>query len=139
MTIIVLPIFLFLIIYFFEKLYFAGRVIYVLTPYLIAKIMDTVKERFSVLLKPSYPNMTTTNGYDVIKYVCDGKEYKHCIITANRFNDIILIMNDDGVDITRQVLPYLGPDKNVSTVVPQLWNTKSLTFEMVNGTTVTIR
>jgi hypothetical protein len=138
MPLFILPIFLFLVIYFFEKIYFAGRVIYVLTPYLIAKCLELIRERFSKLTKPSLPHVVNVNGYEVIQYMYNGKEYRHCVSTKYNQRDIILIMNDDGVDITNQVLPYLGPDKNITTVVPQLWNTRRLTFELVDGTTKTI-
>ena len=75
------------------------------------------------------------NKYE-LKYVINGKLYKKIIIPERGPLPIICITNENNVDVTEYILPYIGPNNNFhnENFNPNFFDYKILKFEMSNGT-----
>lgn len=74
------------------------------------------------------------NRYE-LKYVINGKLYKK-IIKPNRGPiPVISVINENGYDVTEEILPYMGPNNDFHNekFTPKFFGYDKLTFEMLNG------
>ena len=74
------------------------------------------------------------NKYEV-SYIINGKFYKMVTTTARGPIPVIQIMNEDNIDVTEYIIPYMGPnnDWHNRKYFPDFFNYKSLIFELSNG------
>lgn len=74
------------------------------------------------------------NKYEV-SYVINGKLYKMVTSTARGPVPILQILNEDNIDVTEYIIPYMGPnnDWHNKKYFPDFFNYKSLIFELSNG------
>jgi len=70
-----------------------------------------------------------------VSYVINGKLYKFHTSTHRGPVPILQIINNDDIDVTKLVLPYMGPQFKGHGIIPtpHLLGYSSLTFEMSNG------
>lgn len=78
------------------------------------------------------------NTYE-ISYVIDGKLFKMIVISKRGPTPILQISDDKQNDVTEQILPYMGPqyDWHNTHFSPEFFGTKSLIFELLDGTEYT--
>jgi hypothetical protein len=74
------------------------------------------------------------NTYTV-SYVINGKLYKTVIIPKRGPLPVLSVENENNLDVTHEVLPYLGPhnDWNNHHYTPEFFKHKKLKFELLNG------
>jgi len=74
------------------------------------------------------------NKYEV-SYVINGKIYKMVTTTARGPIPVIQILNEDNIDVTEHIAPYMGPnnDWHNRKYFPNFFNYKLLIFEMSDG------
>ena len=65
-----------------------------------------------------------------LSYVINNKLYKNIITIKRGPQPILQIINDENIDVTEQVLPYLGPcyDWHKNDITPKILGYKNLTF-----------
>jgi hypothetical protein len=70
-----------------------------------------------------------------ISYVIEGKLYKFVTKIKRGPTPILQIINNQENDVTRQVLPYLGPTYNCNThdLTPSFFGYETLFFELGDG------
>lgn len=75
------------------------------------------------------------NSYE-ISYVINGKMYKMIVTPLRGPAPILQISNENQVDLTDEILPYLGPNYNWHhrQFYPHFFNSKTLIFELSDGT-----
>jgi hypothetical protein len=78
------------------------------------------------------------NTYE-ITYLINGKTYKILVTPYKGPEPILQISNDKQIDITSDVLQYLGPkfDWHGNKFSPEFFNSSTLTFELCNGVEIT--
>ena len=71
-----------------------------------------------------------------LTYVINGKMYKMIVIPKRGPAPVLQISNNEEIDVTDQVLPYMGPryDWHGTRLAPQFFGHQSLTFELGDGT-----
>ena len=76
------------------------------------------------------------NKYE-LTYIINGKLYKKIIMPERGPIPVISIINENGCDVTDQILPYMGPNNNFhnENFFPTFFGHKKLIFEMSNGDT----
>ena len=74
------------------------------------------------------------NKYE-LKYIINGKLYKKIIIPERGPIPVISVINENGLDVTEEILPYMGPNNNFHNekFCPTFFGHKKLMFEMSNG------
>jgi hypothetical protein len=74
------------------------------------------------------------NKYE-LTYIINGKLYKKIIMPERGPIPVISIINENGCDVTDQILPYMGPNNNFhnENFYPTFFGHKKLIFEMSNG------
>jgi len=70
-----------------------------------------------------------------VSYVCNGRLYKMVVTPQRGPNPIVKITDENGLDVTARILPYLGPrrDWHHSHLTPHFFGCKELTFEFLVG------
>lgn len=70
-----------------------------------------------------------------ISYVIHGHLYKMIAVPKRGPNNYVLITNEDGVDVSDTIVPYMGPryDFHRHPFTPRFFGYKSLVFHSVNG------
>lgn len=70
-----------------------------------------------------------------ISYVIHGHLYKMVVIPKRGPNEYVLITDDNGIDISDIIVPYMGPryDFHRHPFTPKFFKFKALTFHSVNG------
>lgn len=78
------------------------------------------------------------NVYEV-SYLINGKVYKMVVTPIRGPSPVLQISNDSYIDVTDIVIPYLGPryDWHNITLSPKFFGYKSLTFELLDGSSKT--
>ena len=73
---------------------------------------------------------------DEITYVVKGRMYKMIAKPTPGPIPVLQIIDDEMNDVTDRVLPYMGPtyDWHGNKLSPDFFGTKTLTFELYNGT-----
>jgi len=79
------------------------------------------------------------NKKSELTYVINGRIYKMIIIRKRGPSPILQISNNFEIDVTDQILPYMGPqyDWHGNKFTPEFFGYSSLTFELGNGTEYT--
>ncbi len=79
-----------------------------------------------------------SNTYE-ITYVISGKIYKLVVTPIKGPKNVLQVIDDNNEDITRQIVPYLGPaeDWHSSKFKPSFFNRKSLTFNLSSSDDIT--
>ena len=74
------------------------------------------------------------NKYE-LKYVINGKLYKKIIKPDRGPIPVISVINENGCDVTEEILPYMGPNNNFHNekFSPKFFGYNKLIFEMLNG------
>lgn len=72
-----------------------------------------------------------------VTYTINGKLYKMLVKQTKGPNPFVKISNEMNIDITKDILPYIGPQYNFhgSNLTPKSLHCKSLTFTLNNGKT----
>jgi hypothetical protein len=75
------------------------------------------------------------NSYE-LSYIVHGKLYKMIIKPIRGPVPILCVTNENNVDITDEILPYLGPnnDWHGKKYYPDFFKYKTLNIELLNGT-----
>jgi hypothetical protein len=70
-----------------------------------------------------------------VSYVIHGHLYKMIVIPKRGPNNYVLITNEDGVDVSSTIVPYMGSryDFHRHPFTPRFFGYKSLVFHNVNG------
>ena len=77
------------------------------------------------------------NTYE-LEYTIGNSNYV-LIVNSKKKCDILQITNDEDIDITDEILPYIGPslDWHGKMISPSYFNLNSITFELSNGKSIT--
>jgi len=77
------------------------------------------------------------NTYE-LEYTIGNSNYV-LIVNSKKKCDILQITNDEDLDITDEILPYIGPslDWHGKMISPSYFNLNSITFELSNGKSIT--
>lgn len=71
----------------------------------------------------------------VLTYVADGRIYK--MVSARRKGPplVLLVLDENGDDVSDRVIPFLGPERNwhKNSFTPEFWGKKKLVFELSDG------
>jgi hypothetical protein len=80
------------------------------------------------------------NIYEM-RYVVNGRLYKMVVIPKRGPTPVLQISNDEDIDVTSQILPYMGPqyDWHNNKLTPKFFNYKTLTFQLSDGTEYTVK
>jgi hypothetical protein len=70
-----------------------------------------------------------------VSYVIHGHLYKMIVIPKRGPNDYVLITDENKIDVSDIIIPYMGPryDFHRHPFTPKFFKTKTLTFHNVNG------
>ena len=75
------------------------------------------------------------NTYE-ITYIINGNTYKMIVTPLKGPSPVLQIIDHNLNDVTDEILPYLGPERNWhgKSISLDFFNKESLTFEMADGT-----
>lgn len=75
------------------------------------------------------------NKTAIVSYVLNGKLYRFVAKQKKGPSEIILVSDEDGEDVSDDVLPFYGPNRdwNGQELSPLFWKKESLTFELAIG------
>lgn len=98
--------------------------------------------KFFYILLLQYMNNTVKkidkNTYE-ITYIINGNTYKMIVVPKKGPSPILQICDHNLNDVTDEILPYLGPERNWhgNKIKLDFFNKESLTFELADGSTKT--
>jgi len=77
----------------------------------------------------------------LVTYYIEGKQYKMIIKPKKGPNPLLRILDENELDITQEILPYMGPNFNWHNhhVSPDFFNKKSISFEYINQNKLTFK
>jgi len=77
----------------------------------------------------------TDKQHAILSYVLNGRLYRLVLPIRRGPSPVLLITDENGDDVTDQILPFLGPneDWHGQTFTPAFWQKESLTFELSDG------
>jgi|UniRef100_A0A6C0J1T9 hypothetical protein len=75
----------------------------------------------------------------LVTYYIEGKQYKMLVKPKKGPNPILKILDENEIDITQEILPYMGPNLNWHNypVTPDFFNKKNISFEYNNQNKLT--
>lgn len=74
----------------------------------------------------------------VISYVINGKLHKILVRHKKGPDNIVLVLDDKGEDVSDTVIPYIGHNDGWN-LAPKFWKKKSLEFKLSTGESKTFR
>jgi len=77
------------------------------------------------------------HGTYLITYTIEGKVYKMFVIPTRGPSPVMNITDEDGHDVTKVILPYMGPNYNWHNIniTPKNLEFNQLSFQLNNGST----
>lgn len=71
----------------------------------------------------------------VLTYVADGRLYKMASARRKGPPLVLLVLDENGEDVSDLVIPFLGPERNwhKNSFTPNFWGKKRLVFELSDG------
>jgi hypothetical protein len=76
-----------------------------------------------------------------ITYTINGKVHALLVNVHRGPPKVIMVCDEDDEDVTDEIVKYMGPNEDWHNrkYSPDFWNKNSLTFELMNGETVTFQ
>jgi hypothetical protein len=101
---------------------------------LITYILTNMKQKYTGTLK----RIDNTKMYE-LTYIINNKLYKQVINPQRGPKQIISILDQDKLDVTKIIMPYLGPryDWHHSQLTPKFFGYEHLEFIMLNNDSYT--
>jgi len=87
----------------------------------------------------SYISVEKKEDIAIVTYILDGRLYKLSVKRRRGPPKTLLVIDENDNDVTREIAPFFGPERNWHKLdyTPSFWGKESLTFELVDGESMT--